>query len=112
MAQRKMHQTTVRFGADLWREIDVEARRAGVSVAQYVRDAALTRLAYTRGREGDPRFDAALAAVEGVSAASPARQVAPPHDERSARMKRLEAEIAADPTPKPASESASGDQPS
>jgi hypothetical protein len=40
-----MHQTTVRFGADLWRELVNEADRVGVSVAQYVRDAALVRLA-------------------------------------------------------------------
>jgi len=59
-----MHQTTVRFGPDLWRELEVEAARAGVSVAQYVRDAALMRVAYTRGREGDPHFDAAIARVE------------------------------------------------
>jgi hypothetical protein len=64
MAPRKMHQTTVRFGPDLWQEISAEADRAGVSVAQYVRDAALMRLAYTRGREGDPHFEAALSAVE------------------------------------------------
>ena len=54
-----MHQTTVRFGPDLWEEISVEARRAGVSVAQYVRDAALMRVSYTRGREGDPHYETA-----------------------------------------------------
>ena len=68
MATRKMHQTTVRFGPDLWLELAAEAQRAGVSVAQYVRDAALMRVAYTRGREGDPHFDAALNAVEGRNA--------------------------------------------
>jgi hypothetical protein len=55
-----MHQTTVRFGPDLWHEIEVEAERAGVSVAQYVRDSAMMRVAYTRGREGDPHYEAAL----------------------------------------------------
>jgi hypothetical protein len=64
MASRKMHQTTVRFGPDLWQELASEAQRAGVSVAQYVRDAALMRVAYTRGRDGDPHFDAAVSAVE------------------------------------------------
>ena len=58
-----MHQTTVRFGPDLWGELEVEARRAGVSVAQYVRDSALMRVAYTRGRAGDPHYEAALEAV-------------------------------------------------
>ena len=63
MAARKMHQTTVRFGPDLWDEIAVEAERAGVSVAQYVRDSALMRVSYTRGREGDPHYQAALEIV-------------------------------------------------
>jgi hypothetical protein len=62
-----MHQTTVRFGPDLWEEISVEARRAGVSVAQYVRDAALMRVSYTRGREGDPHYEAARDIVAGAS---------------------------------------------
>ncbi len=42
---RTMHQTTVRFGADLWHELVREAERGGVSVAQYVREAAVARLA-------------------------------------------------------------------
>jgi hypothetical protein len=62
-----MHQTTVRFGPDLWEEISVEARRAGVSVAQYVRDAALMRVSYTRGREGDPHYETAREIVTGAS---------------------------------------------
>lgn len=66
MSGRKMHQTTVRFGPDLWGEIAVEAERAGVSVAQYVRDAALMRVSYTPGRDGDPHYQAAL---ELISAA-------------------------------------------
>lgn len=65
-----MHQTTVRFGPDLWDEIEHEAARAGVSVAQYVRDAALMRVSYTRGREGDPHYlavvDAVIAAADGA----------------------------------------------
>ena len=63
MAPRKMHQTTVRFGPDLWAEIEVEAARSGVSVAQYVRDAALMRVAYTRGRDADVHYEAADYAV-------------------------------------------------
>jgi hypothetical protein len=74
MASRKMHQTTVRFGPDLWEEIELEAQRAGVSVAQYVRDSALMRVAYTRGREGDAHYDAALGAVTGVDPSDPRRQ--------------------------------------
>jgi len=62
-----MHQTTVRFGPDLWDEIEVEAERAGVSVAQYVRDATLMRVSYTRGREGDPHYQAALEIVAATN---------------------------------------------
>lgn len=41
-----MHQTTVRFGRDLWTVLEQEAERLGVSAAQYVREATLARLAY------------------------------------------------------------------
>lgn len=44
-----MHQTTVRFSAELWEMLEDEAERAGVSVAHFVRDAALSRLAYAAG---------------------------------------------------------------
>jgi len=64
--RRKMHQTTVRFGEDLWRALEVEAKQLGVSIAQYVRDAALGRLSYDAGRRdeqqtgtGEPRARAA-----------------------------------------------------
>ncbi len=55
-----MHQTTVRFGAELWDMLELEAAQSGVSVAHYVRDAALARLAYSAGRntlqDPDERF--------------------------------------------------------
>jgi hypothetical protein len=40
-----MHQTTLRFGPDLWSALESESKRLGVSIAQYVRDAAVSRLA-------------------------------------------------------------------
>lgn len=46
-----MHQTTVRFGIDLWEVLEQEAERLGVSAAQYVRDATLARLAYAAARQ-------------------------------------------------------------
>jgi hypothetical protein len=60
VASKKMHQTTVRFGADLWEALEREGERLGVSVAQYVREAALARLVYSAGKRGDDEFDLAL----------------------------------------------------
>jgi hypothetical protein len=48
-----MRATTVRFGTDLWAMLELEAKRSGVSVAQYVREAALARLAFSAGVRGD-----------------------------------------------------------
>jgi ribbon-helix-helix CopG family protein len=55
----KMRATTIRFPNDLWEQLEREARRQGISVAQYVRDAALYRLAYSAGaaRDDDPADD-------------------------------------------------------
>ena len=58
-----MHQTTVRFGADLWEALEQECEMLGVSIAQYVREAALVRLAYAAARRGDPALEAALELV-------------------------------------------------
>jgi hypothetical protein len=55
-----VHQTTVRFDPELWGALEQEARALGVSVAQYLREAAMARLAYTAGRRGSPMFDRAL----------------------------------------------------
>jgi hypothetical protein len=60
-----MHQTTVRFGPDLWEALEAECADLGMSAAQYVREATLARLAYSAGRRGDPLYEAALA-VAGV----------------------------------------------
>ena len=57
-----MHQTTIRFGSDLWGALERECAELGVSVAQYLREAALARLMYAAGRRGDPDFEAALLA--------------------------------------------------
>ncbi|MDP9135291.1 MAG: hypothetical protein M3N56_10765 [Actinomycetota bacterium] len=50
-----MRATTIRFTPELWALLQREAEREQVSVAQYVRDAALFRVAYGAGvrREQD-----------------------------------------------------------
>jgi hypothetical protein len=52
-----MRATTIRFPTDLWEQLESEARKQGISVAQYVRDAALYRVAFSAGAasEGKPR---------------------------------------------------------
>lgn len=56
-----MRATTVRFSDDLWGLLEQEAAAAGVSAAQFVRDATVLRIAYLMGRRGDPGLDATLA---------------------------------------------------
>jgi hypothetical protein len=51
-----MRATLVRFGPELYVELQAEAKRSGVSVAQYVREAVVARIAYTAGRRGDPGY--------------------------------------------------------
>jgi hypothetical protein len=60
-----MHQTTVRFGEDLWEALEQECDRVGLSVAQFVREAALARLAYAAAKRGDREFERALEIATG-----------------------------------------------
>jgi poly(3-hydroxybutyrate) depolymerase len=54
---RAMKITTVRFGEDLWALLETEAARAGVSVSQYIREAALARAAAAAAARGDEPFE-------------------------------------------------------
>jgi hypothetical protein len=55
-----MRATTIRFTPELWELLEQEAAQEGVSVAQYVRDASLFRVAYAAGSRGEaPRPRAA-----------------------------------------------------
>jgi hypothetical protein len=47
-----MHQTTIRFAPQTWRDLEREARSLSISAAQYVRDATVAQLAYGAGRAG------------------------------------------------------------
>ena len=57
-----MRATTIRFPNDLWEQLEREAKKQGISVAQYVRDAALYRVAFSAGAasedeaRGDPNW--------------------------------------------------------
>lgn len=61
-----MRATTVRFSEELWRLLEEEAAREGVSAAQYVRDATVMRVGYTMGRRGDAAMESALARISGA----------------------------------------------
>ena len=65
-----MRATTVRFGDALWKLLERESGREGVSAAQFIRDATIVRIAYAMGERGDPGFEDALG-----------RTRAPLHDE-------------------------------
>jgi hypothetical protein len=83
MLDGRMHQTTVRFGTDLWEALEVECSRLGISAAQFVREAALARLSYVSGQRGDTDYDDALryAGVNVPADAGAERRDA--HDEAS-----------------------------
>jgi hypothetical protein len=70
----QMHQTTVRFGADLWRALEEECSGLGISVAQFVREAALARLMYAAGRRGDAAYEVAFNLAGAVSSESERRR--------------------------------------
>jgi hypothetical protein len=78
MRSGKMHQTTVRFGPDLWEALEEECARLGVSAAQYVRESALARLAFTAGRTGaGAAYETALVAAGAVPLEAADGDVAP-----------------------------------
>src|SRR6476620_6158201 len=55
-----MRTTTARFSEDHWKLLERESAREGVSAAQFIRDATITRAAYAMGRRGDEEFEDAL----------------------------------------------------
>jgi GAF domain len=58
----------VRFSDDLWSLLEQEAASAGVSAAQFVRDATVLRIAYLMGRRGEPGIEETLTRLSGLPA--------------------------------------------
>jgi GAF domain-containing protein len=63
-----LRATTVRFGEDLWTMLEQESKRAGVSAAQFVREATIMRLAALAGQRGEPDAEAAIAEIAARAA--------------------------------------------
>jgi GAF domain-containing protein len=59
-----MRATTVRFADDLWKLLEREADRQGVSGAQFVRDATILRLAFLAAERDD---DEARLSIESIA---------------------------------------------
>jgi hypothetical protein len=62
-----MKMTTVRFGSDLWGLLESEAERVGVSVSQYLREAALARATAAAAARGDAAFELLAGAIREVA---------------------------------------------
>jgi GAF domain-containing protein len=58
-----MRATTVRFGEDLWRMLERESRRLGISSAQFVRESTIMRLSMLAGSRGDPDAELMIAGI-------------------------------------------------
>jgi hypothetical protein len=95
-----MHVTTVRFGEDLWEQLEREASREGVSVAQYVRDAALLRIATVAERRGDEKALVSLQELAELERPSRRRPLGPTRD--PARLAAVRATGLLDATDHPA----------
>lgn len=66
-----MKVTTVRFGDDLWRLLELEAELVGVSVSQYIREAALARAAAAAAARGTAPFELLAAGTRDAFHAHP-----------------------------------------
>jgi hypothetical protein len=63
-----MKVTTLRFGEELWALLEQEAELGGVSVSQYVREAALARAAAAAGARGEIPYEALARSAREVTA--------------------------------------------
>jgi uncharacterized protein (DUF1778 family) len=65
-----MKLTTLRIGEDLWALLAAEAQYAGVSVSQYIREAALARAAASAGARGEAPFALIVEGAREIAASS------------------------------------------
>jgi GAF domain-containing protein len=88
-----MRATTVRFSEDLWRLLEREAEREGVSAAQFIRDASVMRAAYAMGRRGEVAYEAlAQLGANGHSSSEAAPEGGAPLGAEEARRLTAESE--------------------
>jgi hypothetical protein len=66
-----MKVTTVRFGSDLWALLESEAERVGVSVSQYLREAALARATAAAAARGEAPFELLAGGIRELAADHP-----------------------------------------
>jgi hypothetical protein len=69
-----MKVTTIRFGGDVWRLLEGEAAFAGVSVSQYIREAALARAAASAALRDDDPLKLLAGAIERRESSTPRLQ--------------------------------------
>lgn len=90
-----MHQTTIRFGADLWGALSRSAEEQGISIAQYVREAAVARMAHEAAVPGTTRPEGELQAdTDRRRAARGAHDAARGAEARSASRAQVEGSLA------------------
>jgi hypothetical protein len=91
-----MRATLVRFGPDLFEELKGEAERSGVSVAQFVREAVVARIAYQAGRRGELGYVPSAAArtrAESQRVRSEAAAVRAESEQAGRKAKRVRERI-------------------
>jgi hypothetical protein len=66
----RMRVTTVRFSEDLWSLLEREAALGGISVSQYIREAALARAVAAAAVRGEAPFELLAGGVRDIAAGS------------------------------------------
>ena len=67
-----MRVTAIRMGDDVWRLLEGEAARVGVSVSQYIREAALSRAAAAVALRGEDPHTVLARAARSADVSEPA----------------------------------------